>query len=57
MGCTGPCKQGRLPCPAPDACQRENDEAMDMLGKLAVGVLSFILISIGAIAVLAWVSA
>lgn len=22
-GCTGPCQQGRLPCPTPDACQVE----------------------------------
>lgn len=25
MECHGPCQQGRLPCPTPDACQRPED--------------------------------
>ena len=24
-GCTGPCDQGRLPCPCPAACQFEDE--------------------------------
>lgn len=24
--CNGPCQQGRLPCPAPEACEVDKDE-------------------------------
>lgn len=54
MGCTGPCKQGRLPCPSPDACLRESDDAMDTLGRLVLCLIAFCLLTISAIAVLAW---
>jgi hypothetical protein len=26
--CTGPCDQGRLPCPTPDACELGNDDEL-----------------------------
>lgn len=27
--CHGPCRQGRLPCPTPDACERPNPNDED----------------------------
>lgn len=36
QSCSGPCKQGRLPCPAPDACQVPPTEAAVTLAWRAV---------------------
>ena len=36
-GCTGPCQQGRLPCPCPAACEaQEDDEQVDLVFLWAV---------------------
>lgn len=42
--CSGPCNQGRLPCPCPVACEKEDNEVglVDVLVKFIVGVLAFI---------------
>ena len=40
MSCTGPCNQGRKPCPTPEACHAPaTDGGMEMLGMLAVYVM------------------
>lgn len=48
-GCNGPCQQGRMPCPTPEACEVEADERefygrehwLDMLqGAVVVAVLA-----------------
>lgn len=41
MHCTGPCEQGRKPCPAPDACERVNTDGaeLEFLGAIVLAVL------------------
>jgi hypothetical protein len=36
--CSGPCEQGRKPCPAPDACEIRNDDGreIEFLGGVVV---------------------
>jgi hypothetical protein len=38
MSCTGPCNQGRKPCPTPEACESPIiiDGGMELLGMLAI---------------------
>lgn len=45
--CAGPCQQGRLPCPTPDACELSEQEASRLVGRtlwiaaaLAAGILA-----------------
>lgn len=40
-GCNGPCQQGRMPCPTPEACELpSNDEsAWRLLGKAFLAVV------------------
>jgi len=45
--CSGPCDQGRSPCPCPMACEREVPNAdelgvFEMIGKFIVVVLAFV---------------
>lgn len=44
-GCTGPCNQGRLPCPTPAACgleePPEHDHARVVLMDLLVAAVAF----------------
>lgn len=42
--CSGPCQQGRAPCPCPMACEREaNDfDGLEFLGKIVVWILALI---------------
>lgn len=42
--CSGPCNQGRKPCPCPVACEKEDNKVglVDVLVKFIVGVLAFI---------------
>ena len=37
--CTGPCDQGRKPCPAPDACELRNDDDLEMLGRIVLAII------------------
>jgi hypothetical protein len=37
MSCTGPCNQGRKPCPCPEACGNPTyDGSMELLGMLMI---------------------
>lgn len=36
--CHGPCRQGTLPCPTPEACERPDDELPYSLADLIVAV-------------------
>lgn len=37
MSCTGPCNQGRKPCPTPEACHAPvYDDSMELLGMLFI---------------------
>ena len=38
-GCTGPCDQGRLPCPCPAACGLEDPPEHDMMRVILVDAL------------------
>ena len=44
-GCSGPCKQGRKPCPTPEACRRVPDEGQMYLEDVAIacGLTAFVL--------------
>jgi hypothetical protein len=50
MSCTGPCNQGRQPCPTPEACGTPTyDGGMELLGMLAVylmGVATGVILTI-----------
>lgn len=44
-GCSGPCEQGKKPCPTPEAC-RVPDEGQKMYWEdvtIAVGLTAFVL--------------
>ena len=49
LRCHGPCQQGRLPCPCPDACEaREGEEQVDLVFLWAVvAILTVTIIAIG----------
>lgn len=52
MSCTGPCEQGRKPCPCPAACEQESDDSpstIEAVGRLVVWAFALI----GFVAVLA----
>jgi hypothetical protein len=36
MSCSGPCKQGRLACPTPEACRAEQDNDMNVFGVISI---------------------
>jgi hypothetical protein len=40
--CSGPCEQGRKPCPAPDACERVDTSGgeLEFLGAIVIAVLA-----------------
>ena len=43
--CTGPCQQGKLPCPCPYACEAQEDDGVEAVGALvclAVGVIGIV---------------
>lgn len=44
--CHGPCQQGRLPCPCPQACERagglQDLSVLETLGRLAVWALAVV---------------
>lgn len=44
--CTGPCEQGRKPCPAPEACERVNVESdgLETLGAVVLLILACVVI-------------
>jgi hypothetical protein len=44
--CTGPCDQGRKPCPAPDACEIRNDDGreIEFLGGVVVVITVLIVL-------------
>jgi hypothetical protein len=46
--CTGPCDQGRKPCPAPEACELQNDDGreIEFLGAASVVVITLLIILI-----------
>ena len=51
--CHGPCQQGRLPCPTPDACELQEpvgDNGLELLGMATIAVallaLSVVLVAI-----------
>lgn len=48
MHCTGPCEQGRKPCPAPDACERvcTDDDGINTLGAIFIAVLACAVIAL-----------
>lgn len=37
--CSGPCDQGRKPCPAPDACELRNDDDLELLGRIVLAII------------------
>lgn len=50
MSCNGPCNQGRLPCPTPEACEQPlNDGGMGLIGMLAIYVMGVATGVIGAL--------
>lgn len=42
--CSGPCNQGREPCPCPQSCEREDMSmsGFEILGKLIVVLLALV---------------
>jgi hypothetical protein len=44
-GCSGPCDQGRQPCPCPDACQRARAEDHSFTRGLLVAAVFFVAIA------------
>lgn len=43
MSCTGPCKQGRKPCPAPEACENPLfDPGLDLVAVMFMYVLGVV---------------
>lgn len=48
MNCSGPCEQGRRPCPTPEACERA--EYIDS----TVGPIILLILFVGVLAALAW---
>ena len=52
-GCTGPCDQGRLPCPCPSACGLDEPPEHDMLRVVLIDCLIACAI-VGTIAVILW---
>lgn len=44
MTCSGPCNQGRLPCPTPEACELTStyDRSMEMLGAMAMYLMGVV---------------
>ena len=50
--CTGPCDQGRLPCPCPAACGLEEPPEHDML-KVVMGdlVIAAVIVAVAVVAV------
>lgn len=49
--CHGPCQQGRLPCPTPAACERPDQDGVDLLGLGAV-LLALAVVAVIALGVL-----
>lgn len=41
--CTGPCRQGRSPCPTPDACEQADDDGLEALGAGLLIALAIVL--------------
>ena len=40
MSCTGPCRQGRDPCPTPEACyEPERDGGMGLIAMLFIYIM------------------
>lgn len=47
--CSGPCEQGRKPCPTPDACELRNDDGLEALGAgllIAVAIVLALLMGV-----------
>ena len=43
--CTGPCQQGKLPCPCPQSCEQPNADELgvfEVVGKFLICVLAFV---------------
>jgi hypothetical protein len=49
--CHGPCRQGRDACPTPEACERPEQDGVDLLG-LATVLVALALVAVIALGVL-----
>lgn len=49
--CSGPCQQGRLPCPCPVACERESSDLdISILGLIVrLVIITLAIVGLGAI--------